>query len=216
MKNKLSLFLLIFGLGLQAQAQLSLGIKGGYTRAWEDYGDVALPPNAPIEINGANVTLMSWYRFNRRLSVGIEPGYVRRGAACIPGFVIWNGDTRFLLDYVEMPVMIRFDILSLAKQRFQLYSKLGAGASMIVRAQQEVVRFDDPEATTRTPIDLGENSILNRWDTGGYAAVGTSLKLGQNQLLLEGNYYYGLIDASRNLESQNRSFNVNLGFMHNF
>ena len=87
---------------------------------------------------------------------------------------------------------------------------------MIVRAQQEVVRFDDPEATTRTPIDLGENSILNRWDTGGYAAVGTSLKLGQNQLLLEGSFYYGLIDASRSFQSQNRSFNVNLGFMHNF
>ena len=59
MKNKtiqlrhLSLFLLFISVSYFANAQISIGIKGGVTSAWEFY-NTELPENAEINVLGFN------------------------------------------------------------------------------------------------------------------------------------------------------------------
>lgn len=202
--------LIIISLG-ELKAQLSIGLKAGYTNAWESYGpDVPLPENAETDVSGINISAMAYYKLGKFLSIGIEPGYVERGAACFPGFgIIFNGDTKFFLDYVEAPLMISAN-LPLFNKKIELYGKLGYGASMMVKAEREVTPLNDEPVTT-TPIQLGPESILNRWDHGAYGGVGIGYNFGKTQVFVESNFYYGMRDAERSNVSKNRSVNVNLG-----
>lgn len=194
---------------IQTQAQIRIGLKGGVTRAWQDYGPVALPDNAETHVMGMNVTATAYYSLGKHISIGIEPGFAERGAACIPGFIIFEGDTKFFLDYVQAPVMA-MGRLPLLNERIEVFGKLGYGASFLVGGQREDTPNND-EPITRTDIELGENSILNRWDHGAYGGLGIGLNLGKTQIFVEGDVYAGFRDAERANFSQNRSISVNFG-----
>ena len=213
MKKLLFLFLMI-AFTFQAQGQLSIAIKGGYTEAWEEYGDIGLPDNAPIQVFRWNASAMVYYDLNKHLSVGVEPGYVQRGAACYPGFVVWNGDTRFLLDYVELPIMFQAK-LPLFKDRMELFGKVGAGASMMVRAQRETIFFDSRQPPDKIPMQIGNGTNLRRWDAGAYTGAGIGVNLGPGQVFFEADFYYGFISAEKFNQSQNRSYNLGIGYRIN-
>ena len=87
-KLKLLCLLFTFLFIQESNAQISIGIKGGYSRAWQNYGDVVVPDDAITHIHGFHANLQGYYAFNKYFQIGIEPGFARRGAACIPG---WNG-----------------------------------------------------------------------------------------------------------------------------
>ena len=55
LKNILVLFLCL-GTS-QLIAQISLGVKGGHTIAWPDYGDIQLPEDADTKVSGFNASL---------------------------------------------------------------------------------------------------------------------------------------------------------------
>ncbi|MEM9917494.1 MAG: outer membrane beta-barrel protein [Bacteroidota bacterium] len=209
--------LLAFCSVYQLNAQMSLGVKGGYTKAWEDYGDVELPEDAEIHVEGFNVSLTAFWKFNRYLSVGVEPGFVQRGAACVPGWMpIFEGDTKFFLNYVEMPLMA-MGHLPLFGDRLELFAKGGYGLSYLASATREETIFngENPQVT-RTKMELGgENSILNRWDQGIYTGLGVACKIGPGQVTLEGNYFHGLKDADKTNTSENRSISWNIGYRIN-
>ena len=84
---------------MQLQAQFVLGLKSGATKAWEDYGDVVTPDGANIHINGFQLSGLAYYKITPNFWVGMEPGWVERGAACEPGFLIFNEDTKLFLNY---------------------------------------------------------------------------------------------------------------------
>lgn len=210
---------LLFALCLtlqQLSAQFSVGIKGGYVNAWEYYGDVELPEDAQIDVNGYNISALAYLRLNNNLKVGMEPGFVQRGAACVPGWMpIFEGDTEFELNYIEAPVFISGN-LQLFKSRFEVFGKLGYGASYLTSAYREELTSgiggsDSP--VIRTKMDLGEDSILNRLDHGAYGNFGFAYNLGIHQIFIESGYYHSFTDAERFNTSKNRSVNLNIGYM---
>ena len=213
MKTLKYLLPIIFLLSLQSlQAQISIGLKAGANRAWQDYGpDVPLPDGAETHIYGLNTSLTAYYDLGKYLSVGIEPGYVRRGAACEPGFIgPFIGDTKLLMDYIQAPLMIAGK-LPLLHERLEVFAKIGYGPSVIMAAAREemILNGDDPATIRRE--DLSDFSSLNRWDHGAYGGLGFGVNLGPNQIFLESNVYAGFRDANTFNVSKNRSININLG-----
>jgi len=62
----------IFGIMTFAQAQLTIGVKGGGNIAWEEYGDIGLPDDADITIERFQVAAFAYQSLNSWLSIGIR------------------------------------------------------------------------------------------------------------------------------------------------
>ena len=195
----------------QLSAQFSIGLKGGHARAWEDYGDTWLPEGARVHVNGINVSTLAYYRLGRHLQIGIEPGFVQRGAACIPGFLTFNSDTKLLLNYLELPIMVAANV-SFFNHRLELFGKVGVSTSYITTAHREVVDLLGEDPMLRTKLDLRDGN-MKRWDRGLHGNLGLGYQLGSNQLFFEVAHYYGLRDVDNFFTSKNRNLNLNLGYL---
>lgn len=213
MKSLTTLILLLLCLSpALVNAQVSVGIKGGYTTAWEYY-NTDLPEGAEISVDGFNVSTMLYTPLGKHLQVGIEPGYAQRGAACIPGWQpIFAADTRLYLHYIEAPIMISGKI-PFWKGRMEIYGKAGYGVARLVRAYQQNTLTDWENPEEKEKINLRGFSGINKWDHGAYTAAGIGLNAGPGKLIYETNFYLGLRDADRSNTSKNRSLNFNLGYM---
>lgn len=215
--KKLNL-ILIFGLFLvafQANAQLSFGVKGGYTNAWANYGDVVLPEDAQIDIKGFNVSLLGYWKVNNWLQLGTEPGFVRRGAACFPGSLGWGtiplfeADTKVYLNYAELPLMTNFH-LDLGQTNCTVFAKAGYGVSFLASAFTEVIS-NTSGTTTHNDLNLTE-APLNRLDHGIYSGLGFGYHFNQHQIFITANYYTGFMDSEQFNFTKNRSLDLSLGY----
>lgn len=216
MKNLNLLFLVILSLSSYTlQAQFSIGIKGGYTLAWPDYGTVVLPDNAQTAVNGLNGGLILAYRIGKKISVNIEPGYVQRGAACEPGWQpIFAGDSRLLMDYVEFPVMFSLH-QPIFRNKMNVNLKAGYGFSRIVSAYREEFFINSSETVSRTKLDLNDplSTSLVKTDHGIYGGVSIGYNLSTGTVFLESTYYHGLKNVDRENFIKNNSVNFNAGYM---
>lgn len=204
--------LLLFCTLTPARAQFYLGIKGGISKAWEHYGDIGLPDDARIHIRGGNLSALAYYRVGRYLQIGIEPGFVRRGAACIPGFEVFDQDTKLLLNYVELPLMLT-SRLPLLPGKVDLVGKAGYGMSYLTSAYLEVIDLNGIQPTTRNKMDLDAPDGLKRYDRGFYGSLGFAYLLGGSQLQLEGTYYRGQPNVDRFSVSENRGLSLALAYL---
>ena len=195
-----------------SSAQISVGLKGGYTMAWEFY-NLELPEDAEITVNGINISGMVYKGFGKHWQVGFEPGFVKRGAACIPGWQpIFEGDTKFILNYVELPMMAAFN-LPVMKGKMEVFGKAGYGISRLVTAFSQTILVTNEDPEPREPLPIGPRSIINPWDHGAYTGAGVRMQLGPGKLQLASDFYLGMRDAERWNTSKNRSVNVNLGYL---
>ena len=209
--HKLTLLLLTIA-PLFAKAQVNVGLKGGLTRAWEFY-NLDLPEDAKITVTQMHISGMVYYDLKSFVRIGVEPGFVQRGAACEPGWQpAFEGDTRLFLDCVELPVMISGH-LPVDEGRLELFAKAGYGLTMVVRGRNEFVLIGTDTSDDITRIPLGRGSRLNRWDTGFYGGAGIGARIGPGNLIFETSAYAGLIDADRFNTSKNRSVNFSLGYI---
>ena len=109
------------------------------------------------------------------MQVGIEPGFVQRGAACIPGFNPFIGDTEFRLNYIELPLMVRGNF-SFAKERLEVFGKVGYGGSMVAKGTEVLTIIGSDEPPEETEIDFqNQFSSLNKYDHGLYGGFGFCL-----------------------------------------
>lgn len=216
MKNlKLVLLVVLSGLTSQAFAQFSVGIRGSYVKAWEEYGNVGLPDDAQIHVHGFQVSALAYYSLNKYLQVGIEPGFVRRGAACEPGFIIFNNDTKLLLNYVELPIMLK-GRLPLLNNKLEIFGKVGYGVSRLTSAHRELMMLGTTEPPIKIKLDVNNNESLNNFDHGLYGGLGVGFNMGKNQLFLEANFYHGMKDVDTWNTSKNRSMQLGAGYMIGF
>ncbi len=199
----------------QLSAQISIGLKTGYTRAWEKY-DVEVPDDARIHVRGFNIAGMVYLKVNNYLSIGVEPGYIERGAACVPG---WNsidpgfrGDTELFLKYAEMPVMVKSQ-LPLFNGKLEVFGKAGYGMAYMTTAFEQTTDLDGILPAVRSKIDLSNDDRLNRLDHGFYSTIGLSKSLGKGKIFIETAYYGSVRDADRNNFSKNRNLNFNIGYL---
>ncbi len=205
-------FFLLMSLSLQAQ--FSIGLKSGYTRAWQNYGEnrVLLPEGAKIHVHRMNIALPVYYRLGKHWQIGLEPAYTGRGAACVPEFGLppepsFKGDTRFKLDYVEVPLSFRFE-QALGGDRLSLFVKAAYGFSYMFSGISEIIDLE----TGQILYVVNVTRILRRWEHGAYTGLGLSLKLSSSfQCFLTSEYYHGFVNVDPRAPSKARSLSFNLG-----
>lgn len=208
------LFLSIFLISSQAFCQFSFGIKTGYVRAWQDYGNVPVPADAVIHINGVQATTVISYEVNQFLSIGAEPGFVQRGAACVPGFTTFFSDTKFILNYAELPILVSLRV-PFCHNKFEAFGKGGFGSSVILSGRREIRVFGGDQEPELSKLDFSRIGPFNRIDYGLYGGFGLAMTIGSNKILIESAIYRGLRDFTPPTASQNRSLFVGLGYLYN-
>ncbi|MGX5853964.1 porin family protein [Dyadobacter jiangsuensis] len=207
-----------------AQAQLSLGLKGGVNFSTMNAQnssisnfDDRIAPNFAVVFN---------YRLGPAFSIQAEPGFSSRGATVRPnqpepGIIITPGSPyqRTLkgvvkVNYFELPIV--------AQYRPRLTEKLEA----IISAGPEVRFRTGPqklETTTATYVS-GEkksevtitqsysgNDAVSTFDAGFTAGAGVAYPIGRLKVFLEGRYHLGLY----NLASDNNNRGDDAVKIHN-
>ncbi|MCH8903356.1 MAG: outer membrane beta-barrel protein [Bacteroidetes bacterium] len=205
------LALLFCFLTLQLTAQISLGIKGGYVRAWEQY-NLVLPDDAKIHVNRFQVSALAYYQVNNYVSLGVEPGFTQRGAACVPGFILFRDEVKLLLNYLELPLMISVNV-PLCEDKMEVFGKLGFGTARVIAAFREESSQLGDEPPIRTRLNTSFPSIFRRWDYGIYSGFGFAIDIGADQLYVESSYFHGLRDVDVFNNSKNRSLHFAIGYM---
>lgn len=213
--TSMALFFLV--IAFISNAQISVGGHAGYTRAFQYYGNVPLPEDGVRHIHGHNVSISINQRLSPFFSFGFEPGLTRRGAACVPGWnlqpnPIFRGDTRFKLDYLELPLHLQGHI-AFGKGRFELSPSIGYSISSIVKGTREMVNLDTKEIIESGPLDIGRFSQIRRLDQGAIAGLRIARNIGRYQIYAKTSYYLGLRNVDRWNVSKNRALNVSIGYL---
>jgi len=192
-------------------AQHSVGARLGYNRAWMYYGDVTLPAGAVTHVNRVSGHLLAYKQLSAHFEVGVEPGYVQRGAACVPGWIpVFIGDATIFIDYLELPVMLAYRLP--LGNRFRLQWKLGYGASLAIQAAEQVLPPNSDAPFDRTPLDIGRNGDVKRLDHGAHGALSVAIRLGNGYVTIACNHYRSWHNASWRSISQNRGLALSVGY----
>lgn len=211
----LFLLLPIFGF-----SQIEIGIKGGYTNAWPGYGDLELPNGAETHISSYNVSLFLDGTIrstgNGQLGYSLSPGFVKRGAACFPGWTLFVGDSRVFLNYIELPIQLTYK-LDLGTKGLTLIPSAGYGISYLASAFSHTPTVDQWGQLVHlvAPIAIGEDNLeaYNRLDHGIHLSARLVKELLTHHLIFfESAYYHGMTDYDPQNVSKNRNINLNFGF----
>lgn len=206
------IFLLAF---IQLNAQHSIGIKGGYTDAWPAYGDLLLPDNAETHVSGFNISVQYLKNLGNNFSLDIAPGFIRRGAACLPGWEpVFNGDSKNKLHYLELPIALRKTV-PVFNDKTNLFISGGYGLSRLMKATIQFPADASGENFEENNIEIGNNpdARYKRYDHGAYFNLGFSYNiLEHHTLFIESAYYHGMTDYDKFNVGKNRNLNFNLGY----
>ncbi|MGG7664464.1 porin family protein [Dyadobacter sp. BHUBP1] len=200
-----------------AQAQLSLGLKGGvnFSTMNAQNSNISnfedrIAPNFAVVFN---------YRLGPAFSIQAEPGFSSRGATVRPnqpepGIIITPGSLYqrtmkgvVKVNYFELPIV--------AQYRPHLTEKLEA----IISAGPEIRFRTGPqklETTTATYVSGEQKSVVtttksysgndavSTFDAGLTAGAGVAYPIGRIKIFLEGRYHLGLYNLASNTDD-NRS-----------
>jgi len=196
-------------------SQNSVGFKGGFTYAWPEYGSIELPEDADTHIEGFNFSIFYFYNFHKNWAIGVAPGYIKRGAACFPGFQpVFIGDSKVFLNYIEFPVLVQKSFV-LSRNGLRLNSSLGYGLSKLMSAfvHEEIDGSAEKPNVSRIEVDSDNIGSFNKYDHGAYFNLGLPYSLNEkHSIFIESSFYYGLKDYDKLSTSKNRSFNLNVGY----
>ncbi len=208
----LTVFLFTF---LQINAQLAVGLQVQTGESWQYYGEATSFDGFDQRITHYGVSAQLYYPISDRLSVGLAPGFMRRGAACFPGFV--GGfqpvlDATIYANYVQLPLLAKFDLP--LSGRWVLSAEAGGGFSYLLNGHWDLLLDNIEGDQQRRDIDFEQDSFLNRYDFAAQANLGVGYQLGLGQLRLSAGYYHGFLDVNDNNTSENRAWSVNLGYQY--
>lgn len=219
MKKLIVLSIILFFSLSSAKSQTSqLGFKAGYGHSWPDY-DLLLPEGANTEVDAFSFSLLAYRKINNQWAIGIEPGYERRGAACIPNWQpVFEGDTQLHLNYVHLPLKLSYQI-NLWNENISLKPSIGYGISYLVSGFTK-------EISTRGGEGNGENipisftpklsdPFFNRTDHGIYSSLSFAKEFIMGEIFIGVEYYYGMRNVQRNIRSRLNVANIQLGSSYN-
>lgn len=223
MTNKAFFLVLTFSILFHhfAQAQYQIGISTGMTKAWENYGSVETPEDAELHIYGKYLKLEAYQNLKNNFHIGLEPSITQKGARCVPGFEDFNSDSYLFLNYVDLPLLIKYDN-GIFNDRISIHGKLGYGASFLRKAYFATSTDSDVSMKDLNlrEISLGkpfsEVGSFARFEHSIFSGVALGINLGQNQIVLEGDYLIGLSNATRFNTSQNRTLEWGIGYSYRF
>ncbi|MGQ9800871.1 MAG: porin family protein [Candidatus Saccharicenans sp.] len=142
--------------------------------------------------------------FASRLGAALELNFVRRGSL----YRLESGGLeyreRYMLDYLEVPLLVKFYLLQGRNPELYIYG--GPAMALNLRARLKVT-FDDLEESV-------EVDNLQGTDLQAQAGAGATLALGPGSLLLEFRYSHGLktIATEPEAEVRNKSLAILAGF----
>lgn len=200
---------------ITTQAQIIVGAHTGYTRAWQDYGNVQLPENAITHIHSYHLATSINYQLNKRFSIAAEPGYANRGAACVPGWQFgtppsFNNDTRLQLDYIDLPILLQTHF-QLGNGRFEVVPSLGYSTSLMVMAVEETIDLETKKVVNREQVKLGNTSRINAFDHGAKGGLRIAYNLENYQIYAKTSMYMGLRNVEVFNVSKNRALDLSMG-----
>ena len=206
-----------FFISINAHAQFSFGIKGSYHNAWQEYGDDFGGNGTDLKIKGFSTSLMAYYSMGKYVEIGIEPGYIRRGAACEPGFFLNNpyltGDATLYANYLTTPFLIKAK-KSLFKGCMEIFVKGGGSPSYLVDGYRQLdLEWGPDEDTQIQDINFDEEPNLRRWNWGLNGGAGIGIRLGLGALQLSYELYHSLMDMNEELTSKNRNAGWAMGYV---
>lgn len=213
MKLSCSLFLFISLFTISLSAQVSLGVKVFYNNGWQQYDESLLILRENVYIHNVGASATVEYAIDQHLSLVVEPGFVQRGAACFPGFVlpIGGSEVTFVGNYIEMPVLLQGN-LNAWQNRLQFFLQAGAGYSYLASAYRKF-DFQDPEADAqRERVNFDQEPNINRLDFGYYGGGGVGVKAGPGYLTATCRYYHGMPNVDDFQVSKNRAISYALGY----
>ncbi len=227
MKKSLLLSLVFLACYLPANAQWSLGLQGGYSKAWHNNYYVTRNDDAPLpKVSGWQMLVPVYRSLNRFIQMGVEPGVVQRGMIANSGSLFFFDQVfdptssffpvyqhRFYTTFVQMPVMIKVNA-PLADDQLSFFVKGGIGPSWLMAAEAGMdggAEFGLAENGTLEEIDLKENEV-GRWDFGMHSGVGLQFMMGPGQMMLSFDQYVGFISHDFFEYSKGRSYGFSLGY----
>ncbi|MEL6969346.1 MAG: outer membrane beta-barrel protein [Bacteroidota bacterium] len=219
MKSLLTTFA-FFACTLALSAQLSLGLQTQVGESWQYYGDEVAINGFDQRISHYAISAQLLYQLSPNVSIGIAPGYARRGAACFPGFTASPDpvqDATIYANYLQFPVLVQWE--QPLGGHWSTFAEIGAGFSYLLNGHWDLVLANTielppaPETQTRD-IDFGQDNFINRYDFALQANLGLAYRLGLGQLRLGAGYYHGFLDVNDNNTSENRAWSVQLGYRY--
>lgn len=206
--------MLIAGLCINnLSAQVSLGVRAFYNNAWQQYDESLLILRENVYIHNAGAAATVEYAIDPHFSLVVEPGFVQRGAACLPGFglPVGGSEVTFVGSYVEMPVLAQAHLYAL-QNKLQFFVQAGAGYSYLMKAHRKF-DFVNPEAPSqRERINFDQEPNINRLDFGYYGGGGIGIKAGPGYLTATCRYYHGMPDVDDFQVSKNRAMSYGVGY----
>lgn len=219
MNTKTHLIILLLMISFSINAQTSVGLKTHFGTAWQEYG--TLPINGYDQrIDGYGVAIEIIKELSPRFRVKANPGFVRRGAACEPGFLFFDPitpgnlvpfqDATLYSNYIEFP--IRFNAKWSLANRLSLFVESGAGIAYMISGYR-TIQFFDNRPNMDQKLDFDNETTLNRYDFGAHAGLGLNYEVGRGYFHLSGEYYHGFMDVTDTNTSKNRSLSIGLGYV---
>ena len=216
--------LLLFFLSLlllssfQLVSQTTLSLKSQLGRSWQNYGD-----DFPIDYYDQSITHYGFSAeifksINPNLAIGAAPGFMRRGAACEPGFIngdrvgpIFQLDATIYLNYLQLPLMVRAELPIWGK--LDIVGQGGPGFSYLMSGYREITYLTGTLPDERLELDFaGSDNNLNRFDFGWTSSLGFAYPLGKGKLRISGEHYYSFLDMNQNNTSLNRNWAIGLAY----
>ncbi len=217
--KKLSILLFVLAFSIHTHAQFTLGIKGGYSHAWPEYGDMDLPEGAETDISGFNVGILLEHKIKSSFVISMSPGYVKRGAACLPGWQTdFVEDSKVYLNNFEIPLSVG-KVFAVDRLKLDVVPSLGYGFSYLFSAyaHEDQTWSDQQTFTIVRPIDIGNDPSdrFNAFDHGMYISLRVHRSILPNHsIFMESSYYHGMKDFDKQNTSKTRNLNYNFGLAY--
>ncbi len=228
MSNFTRLFFILMLCYATANAQVSMGIRGGYTIANLLFEEKSQPltTSTPGQLNSAHADLL----LNIPLSGGfyLQPviRYVTKGAnfqnnnSVKPVNVYLSATDRIKVHYLELPLNLVYKIpvgfgkITVGAGPYVAYGMTGRYNTAIeyngqtIQKSYQNIEFRDGDQAAAT------NMRLRRWEGGANFMMGLEFK---NMLMLGVNYSYGMSDLDRTHATtvKNRYLGISMGFLLN-
>lgn len=210
----------VFFVVSSSQAQVSMGIRGGYVNTGLATSQNSTAPGTSPLDNWQAGAYLNIPLFERGyLQAGA--GYIVKGAGLdytvLHPDLFASGPTSLKLQYLELPVNMVYKLpVSFGK----LLVGAGPYAAYCLRGHYNVAAFDGTKLVqsgsqqlnfNRSPNIFGTNINLQRWDAGLNFIAGIEFNC---LFTLTAHYGYGLIDLDKSSgDLKNRYWGVSLGFL---
>ena len=172
MRNAALALILTLSCAAPARAQISYGLKAGV-----NFANVAIDPDegaSPSGRVGALAGLFATVPLAWGVTLQPEVVYTIKGAS----FEFEGFETNYIVDYVEVPVLVRFGVLRSG------YVVAGPTMAFRLRARNRI-----PFGGSTEEVDL--DSEVEKFDLGIAGGVGVDL----GRWLMEARYTHGLSDT---------------------